>query len=146
MILLFGAALLFAGSSDSTSPFSKTVTPTISHTPAVGIKTSVIADSIVVEKSKRTLTLFAAGVPVRTYQVALGKQPTGDKVKIGDGRTPEGKFFIDFKNPQSKYHRALHISYPDVAHRERANAITTQKPITRGTDRNAGPTSMVLKP
>ncbi len=82
-----------------------------------------MADSIVVEKSKRTLTLYLAGVPVRTYDVALGKQPAGDKVRIGDGRTPEGLFRIDFKNPQSKYHMALHISYPDAAHLQRANAL-----------------------
>lgn len=125
MILLLGAAaLLFAGPRDSTSFGSKVATPTISrHAPAVGIKSVVIADSIVVEKAKHTLTLFQAGFPVRTYQIALGKQPTGDKIRIGDNRTPEGTFFIDYKNPQSRFHRSLHISYPDVAHAQRANAL-----------------------
>lgn len=124
MMLLFGAAaLLLAGPRDTTSIASKVATPTISHTPVVGINGAVTADSIVVEKSKRTLTLYAMGQPVRTYAVALGKQPTGDKVKKGDNRTPEGTYFIDFKNPESKYHKALHISYPDEAHRERASAM-----------------------
>jgi len=77
----------------------------------------------VVEKSKRTLTLYHEGFPVRTYGVALGKEPTGDKVRIGDNRTPEGVFRIDFKNAQSRFHKALHISYPDVAHQERARAL-----------------------
>ena len=125
MFLLGAAALLFVApkpASDSASLASKIVTPTILHTPAVGIKSTVIADSIVVEKSKHTLTLFQAGFPVRIYQIALGKQPAGDKVRVGDGRTPEGLYHIDFKNPQSKFHKALHISYPDAAHKQRANA------------------------
>jgi murein L,D-transpeptidase YafK len=123
MLLLGAAALLLAGPGDSASLASRIVTPTILHTPAVGIKSSVIADSIVVEKSKHTLTLFQAGFPVRIYQIALGKQPAGDKVKKGDGRTPEGLYHIDFKNPQSKFHMALHISYPDVTHAQRANQL-----------------------
>jgi murein L,D-transpeptidase YafK len=124
MILpLAAAATLSAGPRDTTSILSKRVTPTISRAPVTGIKSSIIADSIVVEKGHRTLTLFSAGIPIRTYQVALGKQPTGDKVQRGDNRTPEGTYFIDFKNPNSKYHKALHISYPDAAHAARANAL-----------------------
>ena len=97
MILLFGAAaLLFAGSSDTTSLPSRSVTPTITHAPVVGVRSAVVADSIVVEKSKHTLTLFQAGFPVRIYQIALGKQPAGDKVKYGDGRTPECLYHIYF--------------------------------------------------
>lgn len=78
---------------------------------------------MVVEKQRHVLTLYQSGVAVRTYQIALGKEPTGDKVRIGDGRTPEGVFRIDFRNAQSKYHKALHISYPDAAHMQRANAL-----------------------
>jgi murein L,D-transpeptidase YafK len=121
--LLAAVTLVSTVSSDTSSARLTIVTPTINRTPVVGIKSIVIADSIVVEKSKRTLTLYLGGVPVRTYGVALGKQPAGDKVRIGDGRTPEGLFRIDFKNPQSKYHMALHISYPDAAHLQRANAL-----------------------
>ena len=54
---------------------------------------------------------------MRKYGVALGKNPVGDKLRRGDGRTPEGLFFIEGHNPQSKYHLSLRISYPDVAHR-----------------------------
>jgi len=121
--LLAAVTLASTVSSDSSSARLTIVTPTISRTPVVGIKSIVLADSIVVEKSKRTLTLYLGGVPVRTYGVALGKQPAGDKVRIGDGKTPEGLFRIDFKNSQSKYHMALHISYPDAAHLQRANAL-----------------------
>jgi murein L,D-transpeptidase YafK len=81
---------------------------------------AVTADSIVVEKGARRLTLFRNGVAVRSYMVALGRNPVGDKQHEGDNRTPEGIYRIDSRNPQSKYHLALHISYPDAAHLARA--------------------------
>jgi murein L,D-transpeptidase YafK len=121
--LLGTVALLSAGARDTSSLVSTIATPTITHTPVVGIKGLVTADSIVVEKARRTLTLYSDGYAVRTYRVALGKQPSGDKVSRGDGKTPEGLYHVDFKNPQSKYHMALHISYPDVAHARRAAAL-----------------------
>jgi len=82
-----------------------------------------IADSIVVYKRERRLTLFFRGVPVKSYFVALGLNPVGDKQRAGDGRTPEGLFHVNAHNPASKYHLALRISYPDDAHRARAAAI-----------------------
>ena len=82
-----------------------------------------IADSIVVYKRERTLRLFYRGVPVKSYFVALGANPVGDKQRAGDMRTPEGLFHINAHNPASKYHLALRISYPDDAHRARAAAI-----------------------
>jgi murein L,D-transpeptidase YafK len=124
MILLLSAAVLLAiGPRDTTTMMSTAPAPTIRHTPAVGIKMMMAADSIVVEKGKRTLTLYALGQPIRTYAIALGTQPIGDKVRIGDGRTPEGLYHIDFKKEQSRYHMALHISYPDAAHTERASKL-----------------------
>ena len=81
-----------------------------------------LADSIVVEKKAHMLTLFRDGKPLHTYLVALGGNPRGDKVSAGDRRTPEGLFYIDSRQPNSKYHLALHISYPDAAHRARSFA------------------------
>jgi murein L,D-transpeptidase YafK len=78
------------------------------------------ADSMVLDKSDRLLTLYNDGEQVRVYRVALGRNPVGDKVRRGDGRTPEGSYYISGRNPQSKYHKSLRISYPDAAHRARA--------------------------
>lgn len=116
-------AVVALSSRDTSNVWKTMTTPTVHRAPVTGVKGIVIADSIVVEKTKRTLTLYRAGMPVHTYQVALGKQPTGDKIRIGDGRTPEGLYRIDFRNAQSKYHMSLHISYPDAAHAQRANAL-----------------------
>jgi murein L,D-transpeptidase YafK len=57
---------------------------------------------------------------LKIYKVALGSQPIGAKVQEGDGRTPEGKYFIDRRNPRSSYHRSLHISYPSLQDTEKA--------------------------
>lgn len=78
---------------------------------------AVLADSLVLDKSDRQLTLFYRGEVVQTYGVALGKNPVGDKVRRGDGRTPEGLYYIQGRNPQSKFHLSLRISYPDASHR-----------------------------
>lgn len=75
----------------------------------------LVADSIVVEKAKRTLTLYYLGRPVRRYLVALGTHPVGPKVEQGDGRTPEGLYHIELHNPDSKYHLSLKVSYPNAS-------------------------------
>lgn len=82
-----------------------------------------IADSIVIEKKARRLTLYHQGRPLRSFLVALGANPVGDKRVAGDRRTPEGLFSIDGKNDKSDFHLALHISYPDSAHRARAESL-----------------------
>lgn len=82
-----------------------------------------VADSVVVEKSQHRLSLYRQGSLVRSYLVALGQQPVGDKERRGDMRTPEGVFRIEARNGASRYHRALRISYPDAAHLARARAL-----------------------
>ena len=93
--------------------------------PAAGIRIPrpTAADSIVVYKRERTLMLYHRGVPVKSYFIALGSQPVGDKQRKGDQRTPEGLFYINAHNPASKFHLALRISYPSDAHRARAAAL-----------------------
>jgi len=70
------------------------------------------ADHVVVIKGARTLTLMRQGKMIKTYKVSLGRQPVGPKEKAGDSKTPEGDYIIDGHNPRSKFHLALHISYP----------------------------------
>lgn len=63
--------------------------------------------------------LMRNGQILKSYKVALG-DPVGDKVKAGDKKTPEGQYVIDGMNSHSRFYRALHISYPTAADRERA--------------------------
>lgn len=71
------------------------------------------ADSILIEKKARLLTVFSKGKSIKTYKVALGRNPVGAKTKEGDNKTPEGIYYIDSKNIKSSYHRSLHVSYPN---------------------------------
>ncbi len=81
------------------------------------------ADRIIILKSARTMTLFNADKVLKTYKVALGTMPVGPKRVEGDHKTPEGSYIIDARNPQSRFHLALHISYPSAADRERARKL-----------------------
>ena len=70
-------------------------------------------DHIVVVKAARTMTLYGVDGSVTVIDhVQLGGDPVGPKHFEGDQRTPEGRFTIDYGNPGSAYHLALHISYP----------------------------------
>ncbi len=75
--------------------------------------TNLKANLVVVEKAARRLTLFDGRRPIKTYKIALGKSPIGAKYKQGDRRTPEGFYTIDSRDPESRFHRSLHISYPN---------------------------------
>ena len=110
-----------AATSDSVATF--TAATTTSLTPTASLDKRFPADSIVVEKAAHRLALYQRGKLVRTYLVALGQKPVGDKVSRGDRRTPEGLFRIEARNAASRYHRALRISYPDSAHLARARAL-----------------------
>ncbi len=76
------------------------------------------ADLIVVHKSKRSLILFRDGAIMREYRVALGLDPNGPKQREGDFRTPEGRYRLIRRNPNSDFFLSIQISYPserDVA-------------------------------
>ena len=81
-----------------------------------------MADRVLVEKSARRLTLTRNGNAFKTYRMALGRAPIGAKEYEGDQRTPEGIYTIDFHKPDSDYHLALHISYPEPRDVDRAAA------------------------
>jgi murein L,D-transpeptidase YafK len=88
------------------------------------------ADVIYLEKRARRLTLFRNGKPIRTYRVALGFEPVGKKTTDGDGRTPEGRYVIDRRKQNSRFHRALHISYPNADDRRQA----AERGVSPGSD------------
>lgn len=74
---------------------------------------------VVVEKGARRLRLYAGGELVRVRRVALGFEPSGDKVREGDGRTPEGDFRICMKNDRSNFYLSLGLTYPNEEDAER---------------------------
>ena len=74
---------------------------------------------IEIRKKARTLTVFDCEKPIKTYEMVLGFSPVGDKKIEGDGKTPEGRFYVYTKNPESRFHLSLGISYPSVDDAER---------------------------
>ncbi len=81
---------------------------------------SIKHPDLYVYKEKRRLYVLDGDVLVRDYPIGLGPHPRGDKEKRGDGRTPEGRFFVCVKNSRSRFGKSLGISYPDPEHAKRA--------------------------
>ena len=69
---------------------------------------------IVIKKKARSLELFDGEKLIKTYPIALGFAPVGDKEREGDGKTPEGEFYVHFKNERSKFYLSIGISYPNI--------------------------------
>jgi murein L,D-transpeptidase YafK len=78
------------------------------------------ADMVVVEKSKSRLYLMREGETLASFRVAFGSNPKGHKQEQGDGRTPEGRYILDYKNSGSAYYKSIHISYPNAKDRKEA--------------------------
>ncbi|MEM6619370.1 MAG: L,D-transpeptidase family protein [Pseudomonadota bacterium] len=72
---------------------------------------------ILIDKSDRRMWLFHNQTVLKEYKVELGFAPVGHKQFEGDGRTPEGLYYIDRRNPNSRFHLSLGISYPNAADR-----------------------------
>lgn len=81
---------------------------------------------IVVEKGDRQMFLLSGQKVLKAYDIGLGFQPIGHKQYEGDGRTPEGIYYIDRHNPNSQYHLSLGISYPDPQDKARAMMLGQQ--------------------
>ncbi len=78
---------------------------------------------VLVEKSKRRMHLLSGQKVIKTYRVGLGFAPDGHKFVEGDGRTPEGRYLIDRRNPNSEFHLSIGISYPNPADIAKARSM-----------------------
>jgi murein L,D-transpeptidase YafK len=76
-----------------------------------------------VHKADRRMLLLHVEEVLRHYEIGLGFAPEGHKEREGDGRTPEGLYHIDRRNPQSDYHLSVGVSYPNEADRARAREL-----------------------
>ncbi len=78
------------------------------------------AEKIIVEKEQRKLHLIKDDEIFRTFEIALGIAPIGDKQSEGDFKTPEGVYTLDTRNPNSDFFLSIHISYPNSKDRREA--------------------------
>ncbi len=88
------------------------------HGPAVTL--------VQVNKTDRKMYLLHKDKVLKSYKVGLGFAPVGHKQVEGDGKTPEGSYFISHRNPDSQYHLSLGITYPNEA--DRAFAASVNRP------------------
>ncbi len=79
-----------------------------------------VADKVVIEKAARQLHLLQKGKIFRTFEIALGMVPVGDKKQEGDFKTPEGSYLLDGRNPNSEFFLSIHVSYPNLVDRREA--------------------------
>lgn len=79
-----------------------------------------VADRVVVRKGERRLYLMRGDSVLRSYRIALGLNPVGHKERSGDFRTPEGRYRLTRRNPDSDFFLAIQVSYPNDADVRRA--------------------------
>jgi murein L,D-transpeptidase YafK len=80
------------------------------------------ADKVLVDKGERQIHLLRDGEVWKSYPIGLGFAPDGHKQREGDGRTPEGDYILDWRNPNSSFYLSIHISYPDAGDKASAKA------------------------
>jgi murein L,D-transpeptidase YafK len=99
------------------------VPTTLTETQIQEIRSNTPIDEVKVYKSQRYLTLKHKNETIRTYPMRLGFTPEGHKVQEGDGKTPEGRYIIDWRNPKSAFYKSLHISYPNEKDKQTAKNL-----------------------
>jgi len=114
ILMIFGAITLSACTTSQPGSYLSRDYKSIDEIPEV--------TNLLLKKGDRKLYLFHHDEIVRAYDIDLGFSPEGHKTTQGDGRTPEGQYFIDRKNPQSQFHLSVGISYPNPADRAQANS------------------------
>lgn len=107
--LILGGTALVALAGCSSSKFKRYSGPEVTY--------------VVVEKEDRRMYLLHHDKVLEEYRIKLGFAPIGHKTFEGDGRTPEGRYTIDRRNPNSRFHLSLGISYPNDDDRAAARAL-----------------------
>ncbi|MFC5565785.1 L,D-transpeptidase family protein [Rubellimicrobium aerolatum] len=108
-LLLGGTALIGLAGCGAPSKFRKYKGPRVTR--------------VLVYKSERKLYLMHGDKALRVFDFELGGDPVGPKMMEGDGKTPEGTYRIDRRNPNSSYHLSIGISYPNEMDKARAEAM-----------------------
>lgn len=122
--LALGLLLLCLGAAGAAlAGITRLENPMANPTPRQELPADLHFDRLVVDKHTRLLTAYAQGEAVRQYRIALGWAPEGHKQVEGDGKTPEGTYFVDGKNPNSRYYKNLGVSYPNAEDQTAAAAL-----------------------
>jgi len=80
---------------------------------SASVPAASVADGVRIYKAAHKLQVLDGRRVLYEFPVSLGRNPQGHKLQEGDGRTPEGVYWLDYKNPASAFHKSIHISYPN---------------------------------
>jgi murein L,D-transpeptidase YafK len=117
---ILAMTLLLASAASAARPDALPDTQRLaSHTSAESLPA---VDHVLVHKGERRLLLMHGGNVVRSYHVALGLSPVGQKERSGDFRTPEGSYRLERRNARSDYFLSIKVSYPNRDDVKRAHA------------------------
>jgi murein L,D-transpeptidase YafK len=117
-VLVLSIIVLTASAAQAEPPLSSSA---IAASSSFGMEAGLpLADSVVVRKGERRMYLMRNGAVLRSYKIALGLRPEGHKQYEGDYRTPEGKYRLTRRNPNSEYFLSIQISYPNEEDVQRA--------------------------
>ena len=89
--------------------------------PMPALNSLPVVDRVVVHKGERRLILMHGANIVRSYHVALGLSPVGQKERSGDFRTPEGTYRLERRNARSDFFLSIKVSYPNEVDLKRAH-------------------------
>ena len=109
VLLIFIPLFIFADDTEdflSSLPYQKSHKESSKNIPK-------IIDKVLVVKSESRIYLLSKGEVIKDYRASFGKSPKGAKLQVGDKKTPEGNYTLDYKKFDSTFHRAFHISYPN---------------------------------
>lgn len=120
LALVFAASLTACIMSQEKTVSPVAASPVANEQRATAPLTLPLADPhILIKKGERRLLLLDGDRQLRVYRIGLGFTPAGDKAQQGDGRTPEGSFYVCVKNAASKFYLSLGLSYPSKTHAAR---------------------------
>lgn len=91
--------------------------------PGLSCGSDAVIDEVIVDKSSRSMWLVSDSDVQFTFKISLGPNPEHHKQYVGDGRTPEGKYRLTWKNDQSQFYKAFHINYPNSTDRALSQRI-----------------------
>lgn len=72
-----------------------------------------------INKARYLLSVMEGTRLLKSYPIALGKEPVTRKLCFDNASTPEGRYQISNLQPQATYYRAFDIDYPNATDRAR---------------------------
>ncbi|MDQ9009334.1 L,D-transpeptidase family protein [Acinetobacter gerneri] len=122
IVILLSVSLYAYKSYNRFIPTTNIALQTLTQQQMADIRKQTPITELRVYKSKRTLELVSHDQIIRTYPMRLGFDPLGHKKQEGDGKTPEGRYSLDWRNPNSAFYKSFHISYPNQQDKAQAKA------------------------